>query len=124
NSEEVIVITNYEKSALLDAYRLVRTLEKLDINILGIVINKVKKEKINFVVLERFFRKEILGIVHYDENVKISLDYGIPLIDYKKNSIAAIDVFRIAEKITGREYRYFEERKGLFNKFLGLFKWK
>jgi MinD-like ATPase involved in chromosome partitioning or flagellar assembly len=119
-SEEAIVITNVEKSSLIDAYRVTKVLDSLDIKTFGIVLNKVRR-KVNYVRIERFFKKQIIGIIHYDENVQISMDNGIPLIDYNINSIASRDIIKIAEKITGKELKI---RNSFIDNILKIFKWK
>ncbi|BFI73303.1 septum site-determining protein MinD [Nanoarchaeota archaeon] len=120
SAEEVIIVTNYEKSSLVDAYRLIKVLNKLDINILGIVINKVRK-RIDYVKLESFLGKEIIGIIHYDENVQKSMDSGIPLLDYNINSVASKDILDIARKISGRE---FKEKENILSNILKIFRWR
>ena len=119
-SEEVILITNVEKSSLFDAYRVTKVLDSLDIKALGIVLNKVRR-RVNYLRIERFFKRQIIGIIHYDENVQISMDNGIPLIDYNINSIASKDIIKIAEKITGKEL---EIRNSFIDNILKIFKWK
>ena len=119
-SEEAIVITNVEKSSLIDAYRVTKVLDSLDIKTFGIVLNKVRR-RINYVRIERFFKKQIIGIIHYDENVQISMDNGIPLIDYDINSIASKDIIEIAEKITGKELKV---KNGFIDNILKIFGWK
>jgi MinD-like ATPase involved in chromosome partitioning or flagellar assembly len=119
-SEEVILITNVEKSSLFDAYRVTKVLDSLDIKTLGIVLNKVRR-RVNYLRIERFFKRQIIGIIHYDENVQISMDNGIPLIDYNINSIASKDIIKIAEKITGKEL---EIRNSFIDNILKIFKWK
>jgi MinD-like ATPase involved in chromosome partitioning or flagellar assembly len=120
SAEEVLIVTNVERSSLLDAYRLIKVLEKLDIKVLGVVINKVKKN-VDYVKIEGFLGKEIIGIIHYDENVQKSMDSGIPLLDYDINSIASKDILEIAKKISGKEVK---KEKNKLNKILRIFKWK
>ncbi|MGC9132830.1 MAG: MinD/ParA family ATP-binding protein [Nanopusillaceae archaeon] len=121
SAEEVLIITNVEKSSLLDAYRLIKVLGKLDIKVFGVVINKVKKKNIDYIKIERFLGKEIVGIIHYDENVQKSMDYGIPLLDYDINSIASKDILEIAKEISGKEIK---EKESKLNKILSIFKWR
>jgi MinD-like ATPase involved in chromosome partitioning or flagellar assembly len=119
-SEEAIVITNVEKSSLIDAYRVTKVLDSLDIKTFGIVLNKVRR-RVNYVRIERFFKRQIIGIIHYDENVQISMDNGIPLIDYDINSIASKDIIEIAEKITGKELKV---KSRFIDNILKIFGWK
>ncbi|MFP3256542.1 MAG: AAA family ATPase [Candidatus Nanopusillus acidilobi] len=119
-SEEAIVITNVEKSSLIDAYRVTKVLDSLDIKTFGIVLNKVRR-RVNYVRIERFFKKQIIGIIHYDENVQISMDNGIPLIDYDINSIASKDIIEIAEKMTGKELKV---KNRFIDNILKIFRWK
>jgi len=119
-SEEAIVITNVEKSSLIDAYRVTKVLDSLDIKTFGIVLNKVRR-RVNYVRIERFFKKQIIGIIHYDENVQISMDNGIPLIDYDINSIASKDIIEIAEKMTGKELKV---KNRFIDNILKIFGWK
>jgi len=119
-SEEAIVITNVEKSSLIDAYRVTKVLDSLDIKTFGIVLNKVRR-RVNYVRIERFFKRQIIGIIHYDENVQISMDNGIPLIDYDINSIASKDIIEIAEKMTGKELKV---KNRFIDNILKIFRWK
>lgn len=119
-AEEVIIITNYEKSAMFDSYRVTKVLDNLDIKTFGIVLNKIKKD-IDYINAEKFFKKKIIEIIHYDENVQISMNKGIPLIDYNIDSIASRDIIKIAEKITGKELKI---RNNFIGNILKIFKWK
>ncbi|BBL45880.1 septum site-determining protein MinD [Nanobdella aerobiophila] len=118
--EELFIITNYEKSSLVDAYRVIKVANNLNTNIKGIIINKVKR-KINYIKIERFLGKNIYGIIHYDDNVDKSIENGMTLIDYNINSIASIDIIKIAEKITGKD---FEETKNILNVLKNIFRWR
>jgi MinD-like ATPase involved in chromosome partitioning or flagellar assembly len=119
-SEEVILITNVEKSSLIDAYRVTKVLDNLDIKTFGIVLNKIEG-RVNYIRIESFFKKQIIGVIRYDKNVQISMDKGIPLIDYNINSVASKDIIKIAEKITGKNL---EIRNSLIDNILKIFKWR
>jgi MinD-like ATPase involved in chromosome partitioning or flagellar assembly len=119
-AEEVIIITNHEKSAMFDSYRITKVLDNLDIKTFGIVLNKIEG-RVNYVKIESFFKKQIIGVIHYDKNVQISMDKGIPLIDYNINSVASKDIIKIAEKITGKNL---EIRNSLIDNILKIFKWR
>jgi len=105
---------------MFDSYRVSKVLDNLDIKTLGIVLNKIKKD-IDYVNAEKFFKKKIIGIIHYDENVQISMNKGVPLIDYNINSIASRDIIKIAEKMTGKELKV---RNSFIDNILKIFKWR
>lgn len=118
-AEKAIIVTTLDKSALLDAYRIIKIIDIMQIPIYGIVINRYKGEK-GLDNAELFLNKTIIGTISEDENVRKSMNEGIPILDYNIDSKASQDIIKIAEKITGKKFEYKKPKKGLLER---IFKW-
>lgn len=119
-SEKSIIITTLDKSSLLDAYRIIKVIDIMQIPIYGVVINKYKEEK-GLDNTELFLNKPIIGIIREDENVRKAMNSGIPILDYNIESKASLDIIKIAEKITNKKFDYKKPNKSFLQK---IFRWK
>ncbi len=122
-ADEIFIVTNPKKSALLDAYRVIKVSEKLNIKILGVILNRFREDKkIPLHKLEMFLTKPIYGIIHEDKYVEESMEIGVPLVDLYPDSIAAKDIEKIVLKFTGKNIE--GEKKGLLDKIFSIFRWR
>lgn len=119
SSTSSLIITTQEKASLLESIRTTRLVDKIGIPILGIIINRYKK-KMDLDRVEILIGKPIYGIIHEDKNVEISLDSKVPLLKMFPDSIASIDIKRIAEKLTGEKFE--EKKESLFNRIFKIWK--
>jgi len=110
-ADKVIVITNPEIAAVVDALKTVRLAKQINKEILGIVI--AKKEDKSYELtdsnIKELLGEKIIGIIPDDEKVKEARKRKESVILTHPNSDAAIAYKLLAANIIGKEYN--EERR-------------
>lgn len=107
-ADEVIVVTNPELTALVDALKSVKMAEKIGVKVRGIILNKssgksyeVKNETIEG-ILSGY---RILARVPYDKNVLRSAGARKPLVHMRSQSPAARAYRKTAAELIGVPYK-------------------
>lgn len=128
-SDEIIVVTNSEPTALTDAYSIIKVIteEKLKQKI-GLIINRVKNKNeyqqasdILINTAKKFLGEEIksLGFVYEDPNVRKTIYKKTPFVIYYPNSVASDCVKEIISNLALKETG--EKKSSMMDKFMRLF---
>lgn len=128
-SDEIIVVTNSEPTALTDAYSIIKVIteEKLKQKI-GLIINRVKNKNeyqqasdILINTAKKFLGEEIksLGFVYEDPNVRKTIYKKTPFVIYYPNSVASDCVKEIISNLALKETG--EKKPSMMDKFMRLF---
>ncbi len=126
-SDEVIVVTTEEPTAVTDAYALIKVLSKRkkdsDINFVVNMVADRRRANKTFAklsgVIKKFLGVDVsyLGFIAYDHNVKESVLRGKPLITHYPLSMAAKTIREIAVRISAKN-----KEGGVFlNRFFEIF---
>ena len=107
-SDEVLVITNPELPALVDALKSIKMAEKLGVSLRGIVLNKVGGN--GYAVRDDTIKGilngyKIISEVPYDKNVTRSVNLRKPLVSFKPYSPAARSFRKLAADLSGMQYK-------------------
>lgn len=106
-ADEVIIVTNPELPALVDALKSIKMAEKLHVPVRGVILNKVNgstgaKAEIIHGILNGY---NIMGKVPFDRSVMKSASSRKPVVYSKPYSKAARAYRRIAADIAGVPYK-------------------
>jgi len=117
-ADELITVTNPEMPALVDALKLCKITDKLETANLGVVVNRVRKDKheMHHNEVRDFLSTNILGTIPEDSNFRKALSAKEPLVSYKPNSAASKSFKNIASSLAGLK----ENKRPVF---LSLFSW-
>ena len=115
-ADEVITITNPEMPAMTDALKLVHVADKYGTRNLGVVVNRVKKERhevpVNDVV--DFLGLPLLGRVEDDPEVRKAIHHKEPVVLRNPGSRAARQFKTIAAKVAGESHNPHHRLRRLF----------
>ncbi len=105
-SDEVIVVTNPNYSAVTDAVKIVKIAQSSNMKILGVVVNRVKGEsyELSQKQIEDIIGVSVIASIPEDENVIRSQAEKKLLFEYSPTTPAAIEIKKLAAKITGKQY--------------------
>ena len=105
--DQVLTVTNLDLPALTDALKLAEFAESFGTVNLGVVVNRYKRRGYEIKPQEAsdFLDLPLMGLVPEDENVKKSLVYKTPVVNYRPRSPASREFFNIASRISGREFK-------------------
>ncbi|MBN2102347.1 MAG: cell division ATPase MinD [Candidatus Aenigmarchaeota archaeon] len=104
--DDLIVVTNPEYPAITDALRVIEVARENNKNILGIVVNKVSRDKFHVHVseIEAATELPVIAIIPEDKSVRRSIFSKMPVIHHKPYSVPAIEFRRLAAKLVGAPY--------------------
>jgi septum site-determining protein MinD len=105
-SDDVLIITNPDVPSVTDAVKIIEIARKMDKNVLGIVINRVKGDSFEIMPheIESLCEVPVVSKVPEDKNIKKSVFERIPVIYHSPYSPAAIEFRQLAARILGKSY--------------------
>ena len=107
SADELITVTNPEMPALTDALKVLKVADKYETKHIGIVVNRVRHEKgePSLEEIEGFLDAPILGHIHEDNNVRLSIRHKNPVVLHRPNSVASRQFRQIAAKLIGEDFK-------------------
>jgi len=119
-ADELIIVTNPEMPAITDALKVVKIAEQMKKPIKGVIVTRVRKDKIELPpeVVKEMLEIPILGMVPEDDYVKKSINAKNPLVHIYPKSKAARAYKEVAAKILDIEYDSKKDREKVIEKLL------
>ena len=113
-SDEVLVITNPELSAVLDAQKALQLAHELGKTILGVVINKQGEHRQELKVneVEKLLDLPVIGVIPYDTAVREALKLKHPVTLSHPKSKASKSYEELAGLLLGKSYFESINKKG------------
>jgi len=105
-SDYVLVVTNPELPAVIDALRAVRLARALDKKVLGVIVNRVNYSlpQLPIEEIENIVEAPVIGTVMEDQAVHESFAYNQPVVHLRPRARASADFMNIASKILGEKH--------------------
>ncbi|MBW3001410.1 cell division ATPase MinD [Candidatus Woesearchaeota archaeon] len=105
-SNEVLIITNPELNAVLDAQKTIQVANEIGKTVLGVVINKVKESKHELKIdeVEKLLSIPVIGVIPYDKNVRKALKQKQPVTHSHPRTKASKSYEEIAGLLLGKRY--------------------
>ena len=121
-TDQVLVITNPEISAVRDADRVIGLVEAEQKGPVSLIINRIKPDMVkrgDMLSIEDILDVlaiDLLGIVPEDDNILISSNRGLPVVMGNNNTRAGEAFRNIARRLGGEDVPYMnlDEQKGFF----------
>ena len=119
-ADELLIVTNPEMPAVTDALKTVKLAEQLKKPIRGIIVTRVRKDKIELdpEVVREMLEIPILGMVPEDECVRRSINIKSPIVHAYPRSKASRAYKEIAAKILDVPYDSKKERERIVERLL------
>jgi septum site-determining protein MinD len=104
--DEVLIVTNPELSAVLDAQKTIQLAHELGKTILGVVLNKVRRDKyeLSGEEVEKLLDLPVIGMIPFDDAIRKSIKVKSPVTHSHPNSKAAQQYADLAALLLGRKY--------------------
>ncbi len=120
SADDILFVTQPFSNAVIDIYRAKKVAEKLNKNILGIVVNAKKdlKHELTNNEIEQLTEVPVIITIPYDVEIEKSLTAKLPLEAFNSRTKTNKNLNSLASKITGFEL----EEKGFFNKLKNFFR--
>ncbi len=116
-SDEVIIVTNPELTAVTDALKAVKLAQQLGTRIRGVVVNRVSGKKHQMTsneIMSMLDDINIIAEIPEDIAVQEAIAKKTPVVLHKPGNRASEEIRRLSASIVGREYR---PRRRLFSLF-------
>ena len=120
-SDEVIIVTNPDLPSVTDALKVLSIAKKTNVKIIGVVINRVRGNlfELDRDEIENMLKVQVISEIPEDPNVALSVAAKKPLIGFLPNSPAAVEIKKLAARLSGRKYQgEFIEKKGRLRRFV------
>ncbi|MBI2543122.1 MAG: P-loop NTPase [Candidatus Aenigmarchaeota archaeon] len=106
--DEILVLTNPNIPAVLDALKVANVAERMNKKILGVVVNRTNKNTNSLATseIEDFTKYPVIGEIPEDSDVQKSLAARTSVIDYNYNSPASVAMRRLSHHLVGRQFNY------------------
>jgi septum site-determining protein MinD len=118
---EVLIVATPDIPTLTDVIRGKKVLEELDIEPLGIVLNKVTGKKFELTNKEivKLTDLPVLAEIPFDLKIQESLAAKSPIVIHKEKSLSSIEFFKLASRLTGDTYE--PPKLSFFERFSRIF---
>jgi len=119
-ADELIVVTNPEMPAITDALKTIKLAEQLKKPVKGVIITRVKKNKIEMQpeAVKEMLETPILGMVPEDIDIQKSLNSRDAVIHTSPKSKSARAYKEIAAKLLDIEYNSNKDRENMVKRVL------
>ena len=119
-ADELIVVTNPEMPAITDALKTIKLAEQLKKPVRGVIITRVKKNKIEMPpeTVKEMLETTILGMIPEDIDVQKSLNLRDAVVHTSPKSKSARAYKEIAAKILNVEYDSNKDRENIVKRVL------
>ena len=119
-ADELIIVTNPEMPAITDALKTIKLAENMKKKILGIIITRVKKNKIEMQpeTVKEMLEAPILGMVPEDISVSESLNLKDAVIHTHPKSNSSRAYKEIAARLLNIKYDSDKDREGIIKRVL------
>ncbi len=102
NSDEVLIVTNPELPAVVDAFKIVQFCDNNNIFIKGVVVNKkARNSDLSQLDVETILGKPVLGVVPEHNQVKDAMKERLPIVVFKPQRRSAREFRNVAYSISG-----------------------
>ena len=119
-ADELIIVTNPEIAAITDALKTVKLAEELKKPVLGIIITRVRKDKIEMQpeTVKEMLEAPILGMIPEDLDLQRSLNYKDAVVNAYPKSKSSRAYKEIAAKLLEVPYDSDKDKEKVINKIL------
>lgn len=122
-ADELIIVTNPEMPAITDALKTIKTAEKENKIVSGVIVTRVKKNDIEMQpeIVKEMLEVPVLGMIPEDEYVSRALSMKNAVVHVYPKSKAARAYKELAARIIGVNYDSSKDRESIFEKIAKAF---
>jgi len=120
SSDEIILVTSPEMPSIVDILRSKMLVESKKKRLLGIVVNRTRKEdfEIDSRHIEDILDLPVIANIPEHKKVRESIAMKTPVVTYSPNSEASVEIKRLAHFLLGEEFT----EPGFWQKFMRIFR--
>ncbi len=121
--DEILLVTNPDLPSVADALKTADIAEKLDKNVIGVVVNRRKNNKYELGngEIRELLELPVIAEIPEDNSIQESVSAKQPIIDYSPNCKSAIEIEKLAHKLAGRKFASRSSGDGIFDRVFSWF---
>ena len=115
--DEVLIVTTPDLVSVTDSLKAIKIAEEKNITVLGVVVNKVKKDKheLSQNSIETMLNMPVLAFIPDSEDIRESHSLRHPVVYFAPKSDASKRFSLIAEALSGKDTKSLNIKSGLLN---------
>ncbi|BAW30816.1 MAG TPA: cell division ATPase MinD [Methanothermobacter sp.] len=120
-ADELLLVTTPEIPSISDTLKTKIIAEKLDINIIGVVVNREQHDKTFLTVeeIETILEVPVIAVVPEDQEVSRSVAFGEPIVVKNPKSPVSNAIMKLTADLTGKEFHPIEpDKKGVIKRLI------
>ncbi|MCW1296074.1 MAG: cell division ATPase MinD [Candidatus Parvarchaeota archaeon] len=125
SADELLVATNPELPAIIDALKVIRFAKELGVKPIGVVVNEYRGDtshELSPKNIEEFLELPVLAVIPWDENVRKAIALKKPVVFSFPDSLASIEFKKLAARLIGYRYKIRRERKSMIERLKKFFR--
>jgi len=125
-ADDIIIVTNPELPAITDALKTIKLAEQMKKNVLGVIMTRVKRNKIEMKpeTVKEMLEIPVLGMVPEDLDVQKSINLKDAVVNIFPKSKPARAYKEIAARILELDYDSNKDRENLLKRISKAFGWR
>jgi septum site-determining protein MinD len=122
-ADEIIIVTNPEMPAITDALKTIKTAEERNKKILGVIMTRIRKDKLemNPETVKDMLETKVIGMIPEDLSLKEALNLKDAIVHTHPHSKAARAYKEIAAKLLEIDYDSDRDKESLMKRLLNKF---
>jgi septum site-determining protein MinD len=119
-ADKVVIVTNPEVPAVVDALRAKTLAEKNNRTVLGVVLNKSRGDKFELAEkeIEEIMEMPVIANIPYSKRVREAIALKQPVVTHSPHSSATLEINKLSHMLLGQEpptYGFFTRLRGRFS---------
>lgn len=104
-ADDIVVITNPDLPSVTEALKVKKLAENFNTNVMGVVVNRINKRKIELTddEIKSIIELPILGKIPEDPSIPQSIHKKIPIVNHRSGSPASVALKRFGTNLVGEE---------------------
>jgi len=120
-ADEVLLVTTPEVPSISDVLKTKIIADKLDVNIIGVIVNREQHDKTFLTVeeIETILEVPVIAVIPEDVEVSRSAAFGEPIVVKNPKSPVSNAIMKLAADLIGKEFHPIEpDKKGVIAKLI------
>ncbi|BDH79901.1 MAG TPA: P-loop NTPase [Methanothermobacter sp.] len=120
-AEELLLVTTPEIPSISDVLKTKIIADKLDVKIIGVIVNREQHDKTFLTVdeIETILEVPVISVIPEDPEISRSAAFGEPIIIKNPKSPASNAIMKLAADLLGKEFHPIEpDKRGIISKLI------
>jgi len=106
-ADEILLVTNPDLPSVADALKAAEVARQMNKSIIGVVVNRAtgSRHELDINSIKELLELPVIAQIPEDKLIAESIAAKKPIMDYASDSPAAVEILKLAHKLSGRKYK-------------------